>query len=117
MNFTLDESYMCDIHVKQEYSAYKGIDPDNLTPEAIIKILKGTDKITIHGSKDHPEFDRFREQLGNEGYITIERGWCNGDRVTKPFTLNGVEFKVGDKFCSACAMKHHLHFARKYNGV
>ena len=114
MNFTLDECYMCDVHERQEYSAYKGIDPDNLTPEAMIKILRGEDKITIHSSGDHPEFNRFREQLGEDGYISIERGWWNGDRVLKPFTLNGIEFEVGDQFSSACAMKHHLHFARKY---
>jgi hypothetical protein len=112
MKFYLDESYMCDVHERQEYSAYKGIDPDNLTPEAMIKILRGEDRITIHSSKDHPEFNRFREQLGDEGYIRIEHSWCNGDRVTKSFTLNDVEFKVGDKFCSACAMKHHLKFLK-----
>jgi len=117
MDFTLDESCICDVQIKEEYSVYKGIDPDNLTPEAMIKILRGEDKITIHSSKDHPEFDRFREQLGNEGYIRIERGWWNGDRVLKPFTLNGVEFEIGEQFSSACAMKHHLAFARKYNGV
>ena len=112
MKFYLDESYMSDVHERQEYSAYKGIDPDNLTPEAMIKILRGEDRITIHSSKDHPEFNRFREQLGDEGYIRIEHSWCNGDRVTKSFTLNDVEFKVGDKFCSACAMKYHLKFLK-----
>ena len=117
MNFTLDESYMCDVHIKQEYSIFKGRDPVSLTPDEVLKILKGTDKIISHSSKDHPEFNRFREQLGSEGYIHIERGWCNGDRVLKPFTLNGVEFEIGDKFCSACAMIGHLKFARKYNGV
>jgi hypothetical protein len=114
MNFTLDEAYMCDVHERDEHSIFKGRDPDSLTSDELIRILKGTDKIIFGGTKDHPEFNRFREQLGLEGYIHIERSWCNGDRVLKTFTLNSVEFEVGDKFCCACAMKHHLHFARKY---
>jgi len=117
MNFTLDESYICDVQIKEEYSVFKGVDPDSLTPDQVLRILKGTDKITSVFSRDHPEFDRFREMLGVEGYIKIERGWWNGDRVLKPFTLNGVEFEVGEQFSSACAMKHHLEFAKKYNGV
>jgi superfamily II helicase len=115
MNFTLDESYMCDISDIRTYSMYSGKDPDSLTPDEVVKILKGQDKIISHSNKDHPEFSKFREQLGLEGYIRIERGWWNGDRVTKPFTLNGVKFKVGDQFCSACAMKSHLEFERKYS--
>ena len=114
MNFTLDECYMCDIHFKEEYSIFKGKDPDTLSPDELLKILKGEDKIISHSTGDHPEFNRFREQLSEDGYIRIERGWWNGDRVTKPFTLNGVEFEVGDQFSSACAMKGHLKFARKY---
>jgi hypothetical protein len=117
MDFTLDESYICDVHVKQIYSIFKGRDPDSLAPDELMKILKGQDKITSQSTKDHPEFNRFREQLGSEGYIEIQRSWWNGDRVLKPFTLNGVKFKVGDKFVSACAMKGHLEFERKYNGV
>ena len=95
MKFYLDESYMCDVHIKQEYSVFTGRDPDSLTPYELLRILKGTDKIISHHSEDHPEFNRFREQLSDEGYIRIERSWCNGDRVTKSFTLNDVEFKVG----------------------
>lgn len=114
MNFTLDESCICDVYTKEEYSVFKGRDPVSLTPDELLRILKGTDKIISHSSGDHPEFTRFREQLGLEGYIHIERSWCNGDRVLKPFTLNSVEFEIGDKFCCACAMKHHLKFARKY---
>jgi hypothetical protein len=91
---------------------YSGRDPDSLTSDELMRILKGEDKITSLTFKDHPEFNRFREQLSDEGYIRIEHSWCNGDRVTKSFTLNDVEFKVGDKFCSACAMKHHLKFLK-----
>jgi hypothetical protein len=117
MDFILDESCICDVHIKEEYSVFKGRDPESLTSDEVLRILKGTDKIISHSSKDHPEFNRFREQLGSEGYISIERSWWNGDRVIKPFTLNGVKFKVGDQFSSACAMQGHLEFARKYNRV
>jgi len=117
MDFTLDESYICDVPDIRIFSIYKGQDPDSLTSDELMRIIKGTDKITSVGTKDHPEFDRFREQLGTEGYIRIERGWWNGDRVLKPFVLNGVEFKVGEQFSSACAMKHHLEFARKYKTI
>lgn len=117
MDFTLDESCICDVQIKEEYSVFKGRDPESLTPDELLRILKGTDKMTSISSEDHPEFTRFREQLGTEGYIRIERGWWNGDRVLKPFTLNGVKFIVGEQFSSACAMKYHLEFARKYNGV
>jgi hypothetical protein len=44
---------------------------------------------TSIGNEDHPEFAKLREKLGSEGYISIERGWWNGDRVLKPFYLNG----------------------------
>jgi hypothetical protein len=30
------------------------------------------------------------------------------------FTLNGIVFGPGDKFCSGAAMKHHLIFTREY---
>ena len=112
MKFYLDESYMCDVPDKRSYSMYSGRDPDSLTSDELMRILKGEDKITSLTFKDQPEFNRFREQLGTEGYIRIERGWWNGDRVLKPFTLNGVEFEIGEQFSSACAMKYHLEFAK-----
>jgi hypothetical protein len=112
MHFNLDDQYICDVHVKQTYSVFKGRDPDSLTPDELMKILKGEDKITSQSTKDHPEFTRFREQLGSEGYIEIERGWWNGDRVIKPFVFNGKKFKKGEKFPCACAMKGHLLFMK-----
>jgi hypothetical protein len=64
--------------------------------------------------EDHPEFARLREQLGEQGYIKIERGWVNGDRVTKPFTLNGLKFKVGEQFSCAGAMDTHFYVRAKH---
>lgn len=63
---------------------------------------------TIAKAVDHPAFAALREHLGREGYIDIERGCWNGDRVTKPFYLNEVFFDVGKKFVCAAAMKHIL---------
>lgn len=68
---------------------------------------------TVAKSVDHPAFAALREHLGIRGYIKIERGWINGDRVIKPFHLNEVPFQVGDKFVSASAMSGHLKFHKR----
>ena len=57
---------------------------------------------------DHPEFTKLRDQLEDEGYIKTERNWWNGDRVLKPFTLNGVLFDKDCTFYSSAAMKWTL---------
>ena len=53
---------------------------------------------------DHPEFTKMRNRLEKQGYIRIERGWINGDRAVKPFSLNGFKFKKHDKFPCASAL-------------
>ena len=55
-------------------------------------------------TQDHPAFAELRERLSKEGYIEIQRGWSNGDRVTKPFYLNNIYFDVGEQFCCAPAL-------------
>lgn len=62
----------------------------------------------ISKSVDHPAFAALRQHLGSRGYIKIQTGWTNGDRVTKPFCLNEKYFAVGDKFPCADAMKWSL---------
>lgn len=64
-------------------------------------------------SVDHPAFLAMREHLGASGYIKIERGWSNGDRVLRPFKLNGYEFKEGEQFSCAPAMKHMIRIRMK----
>lgn len=54
--------------------------------------------------KDHPAFTNLREHLGEEGYIEIQRGWSNGDRVLKPFYLNNMYFDIGEQFSCAVAL-------------
>ena len=75
----------------------------------------------MHGTSmrhiDHPEFTKLREKLGKQGYIQIERGWHNGDRVLKPFYLNGFKFEKGDKFLSAIAMSVHMESKKFYDST
>lgn len=61
-----------------------------------------------YGTKDHPEFNKLRISLFNDGFIKIEKGWWNGDRVLKPFTLNGYEFNINEQFPCAAAMKFRI---------
>ena len=67
------------------------------------------DGMGITSSQDHACFTEIRESLGRKGYIEIERGWSNGDRVLRPFYINRYRFNEGDKFCCAGA----LHYAIK----
>ena len=62
---------------------------------------------------DHPEFTKMRNRLEKQGYIQIEHGWVNGDRVVKPFSLNGFKFKKHDKFPCASAMDIWLSVKEK----
>ena len=62
---------------------------------------------------DHPEFTKIRNRLEKQGYIQIERGWWNGDRVIKPFSLNGFKFKKHDKFPCASALDIWLSVKEK----
>jgi len=109
--FTLDPAVITSVTIYKEWSMYDG--KESLTDEELIKVLKGLDKCSTTGTDDHPEFKAFREMLGEQGYISIQRGWWNGDRVLTPFLLNGKKFKKGDQFPSGAAMAGHLKF-RKY---
>lgn len=70
---------------------------------------------TIAKSVDHPAFAALRKHLDARGYIEMQTGWINGDRVRKPFYLNEVYFAAGDKFVSASAMNGHLKFRKNDN--
>ena len=110
--FFLDEQYICDVTVRQEYDFIK--DRNNISHDDLIKILKGHDKSYSISSKDHNEFTKLRDQLEAEGYIKTERGWWNGDRVLKPFYLNGWRFKKNHRFPCASALKTSIECARKH---
>jgi len=112
MDFYIDEAYITDVMVRTEYPRYN--DRTNLTAEELISVIKNPSPSVGIGTKDHPEFNRLREQLERDGYIQVQRGWWNGDRVLKTFSLNSVKFKKHDQFPCAAAMKYHLKFQRKY---
>ena len=108
--FSIDEQYVTDVTVRTETSMLKN--PDDPTPEDLIKILRGHDKMISISNKDHDEFTKLRNQLEELGYIKTERGWWNGDRVIKGFKLNGFPLKKGEKFLCAGAMRGAMSFAK-----
>ena len=106
-NFEFDIQYATSVSIRKEHWPKQR--PDETSEDFLIrKLQSGPDPVVSLSSEDHPEFTKLREQLGKDGYISIERGWWNGDRVLKPFTVNGVKFKKGEKFCSAGAIKWTL---------
>ena len=110
--FVIDEQYITDVTVRTEHDFIK--DRKNPTHEDLIKILKGWDRSVSISNKDHDEFTKLREELGKQGYISIERGWWNGDRVLKSFKLNGWTMSKGHKFPCAAAMRVSIECAKKY---
>lgn len=93
--------YTPEYEIKEEYCTSV---PDDL----VCTRTETGSSYSSSGTVDHPSFTRLREHLGARGYIKIERGWSNGDRVTKKFLLNGVTFEVGDRFLCADAMRWKL---------
>ena len=111
MNFELDPEYITDVTIRQEWNIHAN--KDTVTAEDLVEVLKGRGSCSSTHSEDHPEFARLRDRLGELGYISIQQGWWNGDRVLKSFTLNGVAFEPGEQFCSAAPMKFHLERAQR----
>lgn len=110
--FEIDEAYICDVTVRTEHDFIK--DRNNLTNEDLLKILKGWDKGVSISNKDHDEFTKLRNHLEEQGYITTQRNWWNGDRVLKSFKLNEWTFRKNHKFPCASAMRVSIDCARKY---
>ena len=105
MNFEIDPKSLTDVSIRKEWGAYDHIKQEDLTPEQLIKIIKGEDRYSSTGSEDHPEFAELRNILEAQGFIKTQRGWWNGDRVLKPFTLNGARFNKDEKFACGSAIK------------
>lgn len=112
MNFYIDEDYLTDVTVRTDYG--RSINRDNPSHNDLIEVLKNPHQSYSIGTIDHPEFTKLRNQLEQQGYIVTERKWWNGDRVLKPFELNGFRFEIDDKFCCASAMKFDFQVKRKY---
>ena len=110
--FYLDESLEWHITTHTKWNSY--LTKDVVTNEDLVEVIKGKGYCSSTGSDDGPEFKALRNQLEELGYIKCERSWWNGDRVVKPFQLNGLKFKKDTQFSSGAALKFHLEFLRKH---
>jgi hypothetical protein len=111
MNINIDPAFLTSVTIHSEWSMFKN--KTELTEEELVKVIKGEDRCSSTSSDDHPEFKKVREQLGKDGYLEIQRGWWNGDRVAKAFTFNGAKFKKGETFPCGAAMAGHLKHIKK----
>jgi hypothetical protein len=113
MDFTINPEYLTSVTICKEWNTYtnNGRVP---SAEELVLIIQGKGNCSTTSSADHPEFAKLREQLGELGYISIHRGCWNGDRVLKPFKLNGRKFKEGDQFSCGSAMGNHLIVRAKH---
>ena len=109
--FEIDESFVHSETIITFQSTLQN--PDNHTPDDLIKIIKGTHRWTTTTSDDHPEYAKLRNELEEKGFITTSRNTWNGDRVLKAFTLNHAKFKPHETFYSAAAMGWTLKSKRK----
>lgn len=110
--FFIDETFICDVSTVTITCLLEN--PADPTPNDIIRILKGHDKIVSTSSRDHEQFAQLRDQLEQQGYIETQRQWWNGDRVIKSFKLNEWTFRRGHKFPCAAAMKCSIDCARQH---
>lgn len=109
--FTIDPAYVTDVTVRTDYPF---VPPAaEATDEDIIQALKHPGGTYSISSVDHPEFTALRDRLEQQGHIKTERQWWNGDRVLKPFRLNGVLFRPDEQFSCAAAMKWYLEWNLK----
>jgi hypothetical protein len=110
--FYLDETLDWEVSIYKEWNSY--LVKDTVTDKDLVEVIKGKGKCSIMGSDDGPEFKALRNQLEELGYIKCQRQWWNGDRVVKPFRLNGIKFTKGEQFSSGSALKFHMEFLRKH---
>ena len=111
--FYLDENLEWHITTHRKWNSY--LSKEVVTNDDLVEVIKGHGDCSMTGSDDGPEFKALRNQLEELGYVKCERSWWNGDRVVKPFQLNGLKFKKGEQFSSGAALKFHMEFLRKYN--
>jgi hypothetical protein len=105
--FYIDMAYVTSVTIRKQYFVKQ--EPGESTEAFLIRKLKNPEPImTSTSSEDHPEFTKLRDKLEELKFITTQRNSWNGDRVIKPFYLNDVKFKKGDKFCCAAAITWDL---------
>jgi hypothetical protein len=110
--FYLDETLEWHISTHRKWNSY--LSKEVVTDEDLVEVIKGHGECSMTGSDDGPEFKALRNQLEELGYIKCQRSWWNGDRVVKPFRLNGLKFKKDTQFSSGAALKFHMEFLRKH---
>lgn len=108
--FEIDEQFLTSETVVRKWSMYKG--RTDLTEDEMVKVLLGQDMCASMSTEDHPEFAKLRNQLEAEGYIRTVRNSWNGDRVLKPFYLNGARFMVHERFPSGAAIKFDIDYRK-----
>ena len=117
MKFEIAITSLSSIHIRKEWGMYDHVPVEELTPDQLVKILKGEDRCSSLSDDDHPDFVEMRNTLEEQGYIKTQRSWWNGDTVTKDFIFCGSKFKKGDSFPCGAAMKGHLKFMKKNRRV
>lgn len=115
-HFTLAPEFICGIIIHKKWNTYtkNGRIP---TSDELLLLIKGEGECSVTSNDDHPEFAKLRKQLGEEGYIKIEPGWWNGDRVIKEFTLNNKLFEVGEQFSCGSAMQFGITRKEDYDRI
>ena len=113
MNFEIDMNSLCDVTIRREWGMYDNISLDKITPDQLLKIIKGEDRCSSMHTEDHPDFADLRNKLESQGFIECQRSWWNGDRVLKPFKLNGAPFYKGEKFSCGAAIKYTVEQKQK----
>ena len=109
--FYLDKSLDWHLVIHHEWNSF--LIKDTVTNEDLVEVIKGHGQCSSTGSDDGPEFKALRNQLEAEGYIHCQRSWWNGDRVLKPFKLNGFRFSKDEQFACGAALKFHIEFTRR----
>lgn len=86
--------------------------PDNKPIKLVLdtgEVLEGNS----YGCIDHPKFTKLRDRLEKLGFIKTERSYWNGDKVLRPFKLNGMTFETDAQFCCASALGIKFQVKRK----
>lgn len=113
VDFIIDPVFMTDVTVRREWSRFENKPLDELTDDDILCILEGKHLIVSNSIADHPVFDSLRRTLSEQGYIHMESGWWNGDRVIRPFRLNGALFECDEKFPCGSAIRRTVEYKLK----
>ena len=100
MKFWIDEKFLTSVEIT---------DPDSLTSDELLRILRDRSHTSYRIFRNHEEFDKLRDTLRQEKYI--KRVASDGERYPKydlviaPFELNGQKFEPNHVFLDADGMR------------